>query len=122
MCELRLSTPHKHYPHLTLIESQTNSVIQNYQNMENIVKQFVVMQSNATQKGTFITKLVAEHKVDLGPLGMKTKKETYYISTEAQCATDTEIKLDMSLFNVVERPFKAEDSGEVVMLKWLHLA
>lgn len=82
--------------------------------------ELIVEQSNATTKGTFITKLVAEREVDLGLLGKKIKKETFYISTNKQAEKDAIISLDMSMFVVVERPFEHPEEGEI-MLKWLHL-
>ena len=88
--------------------------------MKNL-KKFIVEQSNATTKETFITKLVSQIEIDLGPvLGKKVKKETMYISTAKQAGTGVELELDMNMFNVVERPFDHPESGEI-MLKWLHL-
>jgi len=85
------------------------------------IKNFVVEQSNPTNKNTFITKLVCETEVDLGPiLGKKTKKETMYISTAKQAGSGEPVALDMDLVHIVERPFEHPEQGEI-MLKWLHL-
>jgi len=85
-------------------------------------KEFTVVQSNATQKGTFITKLVNETTVEHPIFGKKSKKETYYISGSKQLGAGEVISLDIEKeFNVIERPFENEENGEVVMLKWLSL-
>lgn len=84
------------------------------------VIELVVVQSNPTTKDTFITKLEHKTTVDLGVLGKKDKKETFYISSKGKPATGEIIKLDMDMFNVVERPFDHPEEGEI-MLKWLHL-
>lgn len=84
------------------------------------MKNLTCEQSNPTTKGTFITKLTSTIEVDLGILGKKVKKESYYISTTKQVSVDATISLDMSLFNVVERPYEHPTEGEI-MLKWLHL-
>jgi hypothetical protein len=52
--------------------------------------------------------------------GSKTKKDTYYVSGTKQMGIDTEVALDLTTWDVVERPF--ELNGETIMLKWLHLS
>lgn len=84
-------------------------------------KKLTVEQSNPNEKGGFVTKLVAKEVIDLGILGKKEKKETYYISAEKQPKAGTVIELDMDMFRVAEYPFVLEETGEEIMLKWLHL-
>lgn len=88
-------------------------------------KTFVIEQSNANEKGGFVTKLTAETEVNLGVLGKKVKKETLYISTSKQPKAGETIELDMSMFRVQEYPFvipEGDNAGEEIMLKWLHLS
>lgn len=82
----------------------------------------IVKSSNPSNEGaTYVNKLVATKSVDLGILGVKESKVTYYISTPKQVKLDTEVELNMDLFNVVEHPFEHPESGETIQLKWLHL-
>lgn len=87
-------------------------------------KEFVAEQSNPNDKGGFVTKLVTETVIDLGILGNKKKKETYYISAEKQVAEGAKVTLDMDMFRIAEYPYvleEGENAGEEIMLKWLHL-
>ena len=86
-----------------------------------MLKEFAIAQSNPTTKGTFVTKLVCETKVNHPIFGEKSKKETYYISGNKQLVAGEVIKLDVEKeFNVIERPYESPE-GEVVMLKWLSI-
>lgn len=85
-----------------------------------------VVQSNKSEKsGNFVTKLQCVAQVDLGPLGIKETKQTYYISAPQQVQKGQEIELDLNMFNIVEHPysFTDEETGEIttIGLKWLHL-
>lgn len=74
------------------------------------------------KKTGYVTKLVTEKIVNLGIMGQKSTKVTYYISIPNKLDVDTEFELDMSLFNIVERESNIEDeNGNIVLLKWLHL-
>lgn len=87
-----------------------------------MLKDYAVAQSNPTTKGTFVTKLVCETKINHPIFGEKSKKETYYISGTKQLGAGEVIKLDVDKeFNVIERPYENPDNGEVVMLKWLSI-
>ncbi len=87
---------------------------------------FKVESSNPSNNGTtHVSKLVRETTVDLGILGKKVKKETFYISAPNQLEKDSEIDLDMDLFRVEEYPYTFEDDNNeevTIMCKWLHLA
>jgi hypothetical protein len=48
------------------------------------------------------------------------KRSTYYISGSKALEVGQEVEVDLSTFNVVERPF--ELNGETIMCKWLHLS
>lgn len=87
-------------------------------------KPFIVIQSNPSNGGkTFVTKLQRETVVEDKIFGTKVKKETYYISGSKQLAKDMEVPTQHieDNFQVVERPFTNEETGEVIQLKWLHL-
>lgn len=84
-------------------------------------QKFIVEQSNPNEKGGFVTKLVSKTQVDLGILGKKEKKETFYISSTKQVKPETAVELDMDMFRVAEYPFENPETGEEIMLKWLHL-
>lgn len=89
--------------------------------MEKINVKVARATQNAKKTG-FVTKLVSEKIVDLGILGQKSTKVTYYISVPNGVEVDTEFELDLSLFNIVERESNIEDeNGNLIMLKWLHL-
>lgn len=76
-----------------------------------------------TSNGNNIIKLLQQTEVDLGVFGKKDKKVTYYMAVQAgthQLEVDQEVELPMDKLEVVERPFTNEETGEVIMLKWLH--
>ena len=92
----------------------------------NIMKPFVVTQSNPNQKGGFVTKMVRETIVKDPIFGDKTKKETLYISGSKQVETGTQVpqKHIDEHFNIVEHLSEIPDeNGEIISmnLKWLHL-
>lgn len=75
---------------------------------------------NKTTNGNFIHKIVSEKKVTV--LGIeKINKITYYVALPAAAKVGSEHEINLDLFNVVERPFEVPDTGEVIMLKWLHI-
>jgi hypothetical protein len=87
-----------------------------------MAKKFVIESINPSNEGkTNVIKLVSETTVDLGILGKKLQKQTYYMGAmqDVQAKEGDEVKLDMDLFNVTEREFTPDDSDEVMLLKWL---
>jgi len=88
-------------------------------------KEFKVERVTKSEKsGNFVTKLVYETVVDLDILGMKPKKETYYISAPAEVKAGDTVELELGMFEIVDRPyvFIGEYDEEVtVSCKWLHL-
>lgn len=87
--------------------------------------ELTIESSNPSNGGkSFVTKLVSSKTIDLGILGIKETKVTYYISAPKQGVKGTKVTLDMDLFKVVEHPFEVtNDAGEieVINLKWLHI-
>lgn len=83
------------------------------------MEKFAVISANANQKGGFVVKLVQSKMVDLGALGKKESKVTYYISV-AEKPTAKEVELPMDKLRVQEYPFTTPE-GETMNLKWLHL-
>ncbi len=83
------------------------------------MKKFKVISSNPSNEGkSFVTKLYSESTMETF-VGTKLKRETYYVSGTKALAVGTEVDIDLSSWNVVERPF--ELNGETIMCKWLHL-
>ena len=83
------------------------------------MKKFKVISSNPSNEGkTFVTKLQRDTLVSTA-FGDKRKQETYYVSGSKQVAVGSEVELDTTEWNVVERPF--ELNGETILCKWLHL-
>jgi hypothetical protein len=80
-----------------------------------------VVQCTKGAKDNYVTKLTREIIVDLGLLGKKTKKETYYISVSQEVKVGEIISVNMDLFNIVEHPGVNPATSEEIMLKWLHL-
>lgn len=86
------------------------------------MQNFKVIQSNPNSKGGFVTKLQCETTINHPIFGLKSKKETYYISGSKQLDAGVEISLDVNKeFKVSEYPFHSEETGETIQLKWLHL-
>lgn len=87
-------------------------------------KLFKVISSNQTTNASgFITKL--QHKSEksvMTEFGPKTTdvQETYYIKLDAQAEIGLEKPLDLTKFEIVERPF-VTDEGDELTLKWLFL-
>jgi hypothetical protein len=86
------------------------------------MKKLTVIQSNPNSKGGFVTKLVTDIKTVATPLGNKTKKETYYSSSDKQFEAGEVLEVDMAMFRVDEHPMINPQSNEEFMAKWLHLA
>lgn len=87
------------------------------------MNKFKVIQSNPTEKGTFVTKLQRESLINHPLFGEKRKQETYYVSGGKQVPEGTEISYDdlMRGMRVVSREFETEE-GEKMILKWLSIA
>ena len=82
---------------------------------------FTVISSNPSNEGTtFVTKIQGNKVVNV--LGVnKTSQVTYYISLPQQVEVNKEFDVDLSQFNIVERPFESPTTGEIIQLKWLHI-
>ena len=82
---------------------------------------FTVISSNPSNEGnTFVTKIQSNKVVNV--LGVnKTSQVTYYISLPQQVEVNKEFDVDLSQFNIVERPFESPTTGEIIQLKWLHI-
>ena len=84
----------------------------------------VVSIGDVTSNGNRIVKM--QNKVEVStPMGTMRRSETYYAAVKAEevaVEVDAEVEIDLSLFNVVERPFVHPESGEEIMLKWLSLS
>jgi hypothetical protein len=89
------------------------------------VTAFVVKQVNPNQKGGFVTKLYNETVQDCGVFGEKIKRTTLYISGTKAPEVNTEVKLDLDMFEIKEYPYEFMDTNEGKMVtidcKWLHL-
>jgi hypothetical protein len=82
---------------------------------------FKVISSNPSHEGkSFVTKINRSTVVKTFA-GDKVKNETFYISGSNQLTVDTEVEVDLSMFNIVEHPFEHPTTGEIIQLKWLHL-
>ena len=85
------------------------------------MSKFKVISSNPSNEGkSFVTKINRSTVVKTFA-GDKVKNETYYISGSNQLTVDTEVEVDLGMFNVVEHPFESPATGEIIQLKWLHL-
>jgi hypothetical protein len=85
-------------------------------------KSFVIESINPSNEGkTNVIKLVSESVVNLGILGNKVQKTTYYMGAmkDVQAQVGAEVELDMDMFTVTEREFTPEGEDEVMLLKWL---
>ncbi len=82
---------------------------------------FNVVSSNPNQKNGFVTKINRETSVAT-PFGVKTKKETYYVSGSTQLKPNEKVDVDIDMFRIQEYGFVPDiQTGEVITLKWLHL-
>lgn len=85
------------------------------------MRTFKVVSSNPSNEGkSFVTKLQCKTEINHPIFGVKSKTETYYVSGSKQVTVPT-IELDIKEFRVAEYPFLNEETGEEIMLKWLHL-
>ena len=87
-------------------------------------KKFKCISCTASTNGGFIAKLQAKSVKTASIFGVtKTVEasETYYLKVDGKIPEGTEDVLPLELFNIVERPFILEDTGEEIQLKWLHL-
>lgn len=83
---------------------------------------FTVVACNPSNEGkTFVWKLSANQTAKVFGI-TKTIKRTYYIGgMPSQVAIGHELEEDLIRFDVVEREFEHPESGEKLMLKWLHV-
>lgn len=81
----------------------------------------LVQVGKETSNKNFIHKIVVDKSVEV--LGVtKIAKLTYYIALPAIAGVEgTEYELDFNLFSITERPFAHPETGEQLMLKWLHI-
>ena len=77
-----------------------------------------VASSTETENGNYCNKLVAESSVDT-VFGEMTTRQTYYAFTKKVNKVDTEGKLDLSQFDIVEKPWTNPEGDEMV-LKYLY--
>jgi hypothetical protein len=79
--------------------------------------------SSAKVTGMFNSKIQTKGSVStsLGVLGTqtKTKQQTYYFQSNSQFAINSQVDVDIDLYNVEEKPFTLPSTGEVFKLKWL---
>lgn len=83
-----------------------------------------VVSATASKNGGFIHKLQSNTtKVVKTVFGAKTQESqaTYYMKLDEAAPIGMEAELDLSEFKVVDREFLLEDTGEIIMLKWIHL-
>lgn len=84
-------------------------------------KVFTVISSTESNNGTtFVWKLVTAEEVTVFGV-KKSVKRTYYIGGMPVAAKvgDT-ISEDIRKFEIVERPYDNPETGETMMLRWLH--
>ena len=83
----------------------------------------VVNIGDVTSNGNRIVKM--QNKIEVAtPMGTMRRSETYYAAVKAEAVEveeGAEIELDLTMFNVIERPFVHPETGEEIMLKWLSL-
>ena len=79
-----------------------------------------VASSTKTENNSFCNKLVAESKVDTA-FGNANTRQTYYLFTDKENTVDSEGKLDLAKFDIVDKPWTNPD-GDVMNLKYLYPA
>ena len=87
------------------------------------MKLTVAQIGNETENGNQIVKLQRQTEIETG-LGVERQSVTYYKAVKAgtiKVDVEDEVELDLDNYNVVERPFEHPETGEEMMLKWLHL-
>lgn len=88
------------------------------------MSKFKCISCTESSNGGFIAKLQNKVSKSINVFGVtKTTEQqsTYYIKVDTAIPVGKEDELPLGSFKVVERPFVLEDTGEEVMLKWLHL-
>lgn len=90
--------------------------------MSNAAKMKVV-QCNEKEKtpGVFITKVQDLKKIKDPIMGEKEVKKHYYFKGTIQHKEGAELPIDLSNYNVVEHPGINPETGDAIMLKWLHV-
>ena len=85
---------------------------------------FTVAQiGEVTENGNKIVKLSIDELVETA-LGSERRAVSYYKAVEAKSLKvkeGDEVEIDLETYNTVERPFEHPESGDILMLKWLHL-
>lgn len=83
---------------------------------------FEVLQSTPSNEGkTFVWKLQVIELVEAFGV-KKSVKRTYYIGgMPVEGVVGTKIVEDINKFEIIERPFDNPESGETMLLKWLHV-
>lgn len=83
----------------------------------------IVSIGDLTSNGNRIVKM--QNKIEVStPMGVMRRSETYYAAVkdgEVAVEVDESVDIDLTIFNVIERPFAHPETGEEIMLKWLSL-
>jgi hypothetical protein len=83
---------------------------------------FKVVACNPSNEGkTYVWKLVIETKATVFGIEKNVKRTFYIGGMPASVEIGKEFTEDLSKFTVTERPFEQPETGEVIMLKWLHV-
>ena len=77
-----------------------------------------VASSTKTENGNFCNKLVAQESVST-VFGNATTRQTYYLFTDQENKEGTSGKMDLSAFDIVEKPWTSDD-GESMTLKYIY--
>jgi len=87
------------------------------------MNKFKVLQSNEkeTEPGLFITKVQTSKQVADPIMGKKEVKRTYYFKGSIQHTVGSELPIDLANYNVQEHEGLNPQTGEAIMLKWLHV-
>lgn len=89
-----------------------------------------LVSSTPSQNGGFILKLQNKSTKEIAtPFGKKVSdhQETYYMKVaENTCQVGFKAEMDLSQFNIVERPYTIDDpnsdiNGQTIQLKWLQI-
>lgn len=86
---------------------------------------FKVASSNPTKNNNFCNKLVSKETITVDTEFGKVEQErtqTYYLFTTQQNPKDMEAKLDLGLFDTVEKDYEIDVDGskETIQLKYLY--
>ena len=85
------------------------------------MKQFIVISSNPTKTGNFVTKVQCKTEDQI--FG-KVKSETYYISGSKQLVPEATVSLNIERdWSITERetPFTDDKTGDPIKIKWLSI-